>query len=1676
MPTTNTLQSDGTPANGQMRLGGSRGAGPLSARPASREAPSGNGGSGGPEAQPEEGTPTRRGRETRLPEGRGRRKAKMHLKVATLNIKGWGAQNQSGVSEKWLRVNQIIREKKIAILAVQEAHLNQDRVTTLNDVFGRNMVVVHSADPANGTGARGVAFVVNKRVIKKPDFTVRDLIPGRAMLLEIAWTSRRKLTLVNVYAPNVTSENAEMWRRLEAMRLSGVDIMLGDFNLVEDSLDRLPMKTDPGEAVNALMELKRVWRMSDGWRQTHMNQMAFTYQHTNGTTQSRLDRIYATRAIRKDADNWDLEEPGVDTDHRLAFVEIADRDAPFVGKGRWIMPQHLLRDDEMKATMKQLAGELVHEIDSIIERTAERNPQTAYTAFKLKLMKAARKRAKVKIPKIQRQLDRLRNDRDDVLRRMQHLDACTERQVWEDLQRTAAILQDRITRLERKRFETARKTLAMKCKVNSETLTKEWIRANYTPPDFEIEAMRELRDGEGPNAPYTSNTKKMTEIARKHYDSLQCVDPVDESGEEYVQAVRVALEPAEARLSNRHKAMMAAKLTREEILGAIKSAATNKSPGLDGLQSEVWKEYVKWQEQDARRGESGVDMVKALTAVFNDIAEFGTGGRSILCAPITLLNSDYKLMTRALAMRLAGCASEVIHPDQAGFVPGRSIYDHIRLASLTMDYAEAEEVNGAVVALDQEKAYDRIGHKYLYAALKHMNFPRNFIRVVQNLYADAESCVIINGAKSLFYRITRGVRQGDPLSCLLFDLAIEPLAAALRTSSLRGLCVPGMRDRLVAKLFADDTTAFLSEHDNYGDLVSVLDRWCKGSRAKFNVGKTEIIPVGTPQYRQRVVATRSLGGNSLPFPCGARIAKDGESVRVLGAWIGNGASTMASWSTVTALMRKNLDRWTLSRPTLRGKKLVISMEIGGRTQFLAKAQGMPPEVECAVEKLISDFVWGVGKRAMVAKDTLMLRWEEGGIGMLDIKARNEAIELIWLKAYLNLSDSRPAWAYMADVLMARAIMAEHKRTESDARVNAFLQTWTVSTRAAAGLPDALRRMVKVAVKYGVQVDVPSPGELLKKAMPVWYHVAADKVAYGPNSISGKCLRSKHGVNTVGQCAQVAGRLTSMNTEHVNRKECQCRQCMLDRIDKGCDNPARCTEAASRAISRLYPKWRPEDGRRRDGLSLTSTRKEMNAVAREEDGRILFDPSIAQGMPLAKAFRVFTSRDQERKPARRPPRVYQVVGEEIEVYTDGSCVDNGKENARAGSGVWFGAGDVRNASERVPGSNQSNQTGEFYAVIMAHKATPPFVPMHIVSDSKYVVNGLTKWLPRWESVGWIGVQNAEVIRAAVAYLRSRCAPTTLRWVKGHAGTEGNEGADALAARAAEMDRQYLPVALPPPTEYLREGAELAELTQKVAYAGIREVKSRRTGPRKKTSQMVTEALQTARNFDGSQYREEALWRAISGEGIDKRVRDFIWKMAHGAHRVGDFWNSIPGYEDRAICKRCGVTESMDHVLFECAAAGQARLWMLTRSLLRKRRINLPENMCAAFVIGAPACEIKNDDGKRKAGDTRLLHIAVTETAYLAWKMRCERVIGWEEEEDREHTVAEIGNRWAAIFNNRIALDQAMTSVRLAGKRAIAEDRVRETWIGTLSNEQDLPADWAVRRTWVLVGRPDLAPNG
>ncbi|KAI0326748.1 hypothetical protein GY45DRAFT_1229415, partial [Cubamyces sp. BRFM 1775] len=311
----------------------------------------------------------------------------------------------------------------------------------------------------------------------------------------------------------------------------------------------------------------------------------------------------------------------------------------------------------------------------------------------------------------------------------------------------------------------------------------------------------------------------------------------------------------------------------------------------------------------------------------------------------------------------------------------------------------------------------------------------------------------------------------------------------LRKSGIAGFNVPGLAERLVASLFADDTTVFLSETDSYGELMNLLRTWCTASRAKFNNDKTTVIPVGTEAYRRQVVCLRKLSprAESERLPADIKILPDGQAARVLGAWLGNNVDPSGAWTPVLDTVRRCLMRWNARRPTLNARRLIVNLEVGGQTQFLARAQSMPPMVEKALQKIITGFVWRYNSHHCVDIKTLHQPVSEGGLVLLDVKARNEALDLVWMRDYLDLSERRHKWAYLADAVFAGAARTAHRTMAPEVKLNQFIQTWKVNAKLNGPLPPDMARAIRTARKYGLCAAAQKVDVLLQNELPIWAH-------------------------------------------------------------------------------------------------------------------------------------------------------------------------------------------------------------------------------------------------------------------------------------------------------------------------------------------------------------------------------------------------------------------------------------------------------------------------------------------------------------------------------------------------------------------------------------------------------------
>ena len=427
---------------------------------------------------------------------------------------------------------------------------------------------------------------------------------------------------------------------------------------------------------------------------------------------------------------------------------------------------------------------------------------------------------------------------------------------------------------------------------------------------------------------------------------------------------------------------------------------------------------------------------------------------------------------------------------------------------------------------------------------------------------------------------------------------------------------------------------------------------------------------------------------------------------------------------------------------------------------------------------------------------------------------------------------------------------------------------------------------------------------------------------------------------------------------------------------------------------------------------------------------------------------------------------------IEVYTDGSCLNNGETNAQAGGGIWYGENDPRNTSFRVPIPEQSNQTGELYAILHAIKSAPTDQAISVMTDSMYAVNGLTRDLEKWEDQGWLYAKHADLFKSITAWMRYRSNKTKLTWVKGHSGIKGNEEADKLANLGARKERDPQTTNLDAPTNTIPSGAKLATLTQKDFYRGIK----KRNPPPPRTSTEIN--LGRIQAYAAETYltnpTPNTIWKTTKHKDLTKKTREFIWECMHDAFKIGKFWRNIPNYEQRGTCSKCNVEESMEHILTECCAPEREQIWSLAHELWSKRSQSpIPSNYGA--LLGCCLANFRKPNGEPDKGLNWLFRILISESMYMIWKIRCERTISWNNDPTKSHSTLEIHNKWLQAINARLKMDSVQTNNKIFKKKTIDPKIVLLTWEQCLKDNLHQTRNWC-GKTGVLVGVAPKRPPG
>ncbi|KAK3562052.1 hypothetical protein QTP86_025970 [Hemibagrus guttatus] len=445
------------------------------------------------------------------------------------------------------------------------------------------------------------------------------------------------------------------------------------------------------------------------------------------------------------------------------------------------------------------------------------------------------------------------------------------------------------------------------------------------------------------------------------------------------------------KLSERAARELDRELSLEELHEALQRMENGRASGIDGLPAEFYKAFWAVIGQDVLdvlrdsilRGELPLSCRRAVLTL---LPKKGDLTHLKNWRPVSLLCTDYKLLSKALASRLTKVMERLIHQDQTYCVPDRSIFDNVYLIRDILDVSRLLGLKTGLIFLDQEKAFDRVEHEYLWKVLETFGFNPGFVAMIRVLYCEIESVLKVNGGLCAPFRVYRGIRQGCSLSGMLYSLAIEPLLNKLR-SFLSGFNIPHANASVYLSAYADDLVVMVNTQEDVNVLAAILNDFQILSSAKVNWTKSEAILVG------------EWGGGQPTLPGGLAWKRGG--FKYLGVYLGTNEFLNKNWEGSVEHVKGRLSRWKRLVPKMsyRGRTLVINNLAASSLWHKLACVDPPPNLLANIQAQLVDFFWD--GLHWIPQSVLHLPKEEGGQGLVQLSSRAAAFRLQFIQRLLT---------------------------------------------------------------------------------------------------------------------------------------------------------------------------------------------------------------------------------------------------------------------------------------------------------------------------------------------------------------------------------------------------------------------------------------------------------------------------------------------------------------------------------------------------------------------------------------------------------------------------------------------------------------------------------------------------
>ena len=738
------------------------------------------------------------------------------------------------------------------------------------------------------------------------------------------------------------------------------------------------------------MGLKKDLNLIDIWRKIHPNDIEYTFIDPScNSRNSRIDIWLCSKLMRHAFKSCTINQAPA-PDHKAVCL-VLSMNTNARGVGYWKMNTEIIGEKEYDNEIKKIFTEAMNEYSESISKSK----LWEFIKVKIKQFSIAYciNRARVKKDYVK-----------DLEIKLDNLD--------KELSKQKDLLKEKQRKILKNELDNSYKSKAKGHQVRSRA---KWVEEGERSSKYFLNLEKGRQNANSINCLKDPNGKKCEEnnellnIATTFYSDLYKSQTCgDVKVDEYMDAVR-----PEAILSVIDRNLCEGKITQEECIDALKIMKKNKSPGLDGICIEFYQTYWPIVGQllrdvfnESYENETLTDSQRK--SVISLIFKNGDNEDIANYRPISLTNVDYRILAFVLANRLQKVIGSIVNNDQTAYIKGRYMGYNIRLVSDVVEYYDMSEKSGILMTLDFKKAFDSLEWNFLLKTLDFFNFGPSFKKWIKTIYDRPEACIKNNGHISNSFSIYRGIRQGCPVSALLFVLAVEILGLKIRQSpTIKGFHFGYPNKPIKLMQYADDGILFLNYKDKMCSALGILNEFGSVAGTMLNLSKCEGLWLGQDKNKQN---NCKIFGIRWP-----------EQIRFLGIYIGHSKdkNNLKNWDDKIAQIVSLLNSWSKRDLTLFGKVQIIKSFAVSKLVMSATLLHTPDKVVKTINSVLFNFLWG--SKDKVKRIKVIKQVKEGGLNMIDIKSLFDSFKATWVPKIMNANPEIHGWAQLSRLFLKKLI-------------------------------------------------------------------------------------------------------------------------------------------------------------------------------------------------------------------------------------------------------------------------------------------------------------------------------------------------------------------------------------------------------------------------------------------------------------------------------------------------------------------------------------------------------------------------------------------------------------------------------------------------------------------------------